>query len=386
MPFKFTGFEDWIPIFTGGIQIDSAGIKHDGDDLIKRAINTFDAKYHEPPLVLGHPEHDKPAYGWVESLKVGQECTQDKPPVNVLYAKFKDVQSDFTKLIQDGLYKKRSASFYPDGRLRHVGFLGAASPAVKGLANVKFNEVDEAKGSSCFNFSDEDADKLFTFTNMFSEMFHKFFSNKPEDSTLTTHKKEPTIMPFSEQDAQDLLAKEREKMDKHFTDIFAKKSTEFAEKLRADFAAERRLTQVMERKTRIDGVCQKMLAAGRIIPAQIDGGLKHFMEVLTDCKPLEFAEKIVDGKNVKGKTIDAFDYFLNFLDPATTAVKFGEHPTISALTLDDDPGLKIDGLIAEIQKVRPEVPYNMAFTEVQTEHPELAAQYEFQLAQGRAKR
>ena len=39
--------------------------------------------------------------------------------------------------------KKRSASFYPDGRLRHVGFLGAAPPAVKGLADIGFTAEED---------------------------------------------------------------------------------------------------------------------------------------------------------------------------------------------------------------------------------------------------
>ena len=43
----------------------------------------------------------------------------------------------------DGLFKKRSASLTPDLKLNHVGFLGAAAPAVKGLKDVEFTEDSE---------------------------------------------------------------------------------------------------------------------------------------------------------------------------------------------------------------------------------------------------
>ncbi|MDP1995112.1 MAG: hypothetical protein Q8K40_07690, partial [Ignavibacteria bacterium] len=39
--------------------------------------------------------------------------------------------------------KKRSVSLNPDNSLRHVGFLGAALPAVKGLADLQFAELPE---------------------------------------------------------------------------------------------------------------------------------------------------------------------------------------------------------------------------------------------------
>jgi len=138
---NFKGFDDWIEIFKGGKQIDSQGREHDGDALIDRAVNNFNTANHEPPLVAGHPKDNSPAFGWVAGLKkVG----------NSLYAKFKDVVPEFQAAVKNGRYKKRSASFYPDGRLRHVGFLGAAPPAVKGLADLSFSDDD----STTFDFEE----------------------------------------------------------------------------------------------------------------------------------------------------------------------------------------------------------------------------------------
>ncbi len=132
------GLSEWFEAFKGGKQIDSAGKEHDGDALIDKAVSSFDATYHEPPLVIGHPKHDDPAYGWVAGLK-----TKVKDGVKYLFAKSKEVVPEFSDMVESGQFKKRSVKFYPDGRLRHIGFLGAMPPAVKGLANVEFSDEDE---------------------------------------------------------------------------------------------------------------------------------------------------------------------------------------------------------------------------------------------------
>ena len=136
---QFKGFDEWIEIFKGGKQTDSQGREHDGDEIIDKALASFNVKEHEPPLTVGHPEDNSPAYGWVEGIKAIV-----KDGAKVLMAKFRQVAPDFEDLVKQGLFKKRSASFYPDGRLRHVGFLGAAPPAVKGLADMAFAEKDES--------------------------------------------------------------------------------------------------------------------------------------------------------------------------------------------------------------------------------------------------
>ncbi|MFH1684062.1 MAG: hypothetical protein ABIA67_04185, partial [Candidatus Margulisiibacteriota bacterium] len=140
---NFAGFDDFVPIFQGGKQTDSQGCEHDGDELINKAVELFNPEYHEPPITVGHPKDNSPAFGWVESLKTVSQKLKDGSAIKVLMAKFKDVVPEFASAVQQGLYKKRSASFYPDGRLRHVGFLGGMPPAVKGLADIGFNDTDQ---------------------------------------------------------------------------------------------------------------------------------------------------------------------------------------------------------------------------------------------------
>ena len=79
-----------------------------------------------------------------------------------MFADFAQVDDDFAELVKKGRYKKVSASFYPPNHpsnpqpenwyLRHVGFLGAHPPAVKGLAAINF--ADDEDGVVSFGESD----------------------------------------------------------------------------------------------------------------------------------------------------------------------------------------------------------------------------------------
>jgi hypothetical protein len=122
----------WIEIFRTGVYPEGTFTKEDLDVIAR----DYRPQVHEAPVVVGHPEHNKPAFGWVEALR---------REGNILLAKFKDVIPEFADMVRRGLFKKRSASFYmpylsPTGHwyLRHVGFLGAAPPIVKGLQDIRF--------------------------------------------------------------------------------------------------------------------------------------------------------------------------------------------------------------------------------------------------------
>lgn len=131
-----------LHIFKPGRQIAMSGeaLEFSEADLSASA-RAYDPAKHEAPIVIGHPRQDAPAYGWVKSLGVGADG---------LMAAAHQVDAAFAELVDAGRYKKVSASFYlPDAAnnpvpgvyyLRHVGFLGAQPPAVKGLKPVEFGE------------------------------------------------------------------------------------------------------------------------------------------------------------------------------------------------------------------------------------------------------
>jgi len=135
--------DQWVQVFKTGRHTDaSGGEKVWSKDDLDRIIYSYNPQGHEAPVVIGHPEENAPAYGWVEALKREGE---------VLYAKLKNLVPEFVDMVRRGLFKKRSISLYPDLTLRHVGFLGAMPPAVKGLADIKF---DVGKESTTISFSD----------------------------------------------------------------------------------------------------------------------------------------------------------------------------------------------------------------------------------------
>ncbi|WP_152663873.1 hypothetical protein [Sphingomonas sp. SRS2] len=73
---------------------------------------------------------------------------------DILVADPQDVDVSFAELVRAKRYKKVSAQFYPPNHpanptpgvhyLKHIGFLGAAAPAVKGLREVSFSEEQQA--------------------------------------------------------------------------------------------------------------------------------------------------------------------------------------------------------------------------------------------------
>lgn len=105
---------------------------------------SYDPQLHEAPIVVGHPKQNLPAYGWIKSLQVR---------AGALVAVPDQVETQFSEMVQDGRFKKVSAALYsPTDKgnptpghyyLRHVGFLGAEPPAVKGLKPIEFSEGDE---------------------------------------------------------------------------------------------------------------------------------------------------------------------------------------------------------------------------------------------------
>lgn len=247
----FKGFGDWIEIFRGGKQTDSSGADHDGDELIENAVTTFDPAFHEPPLVVGHPADNAPAFGWVAGLK-----KEIRDGVQVLYARFKEVVPEFAALAESGIYKKRSASFYPDGRLRHVGFLGAAPPAVKGLADIAFGDTQDAA--------------TFDYRNNFEErdMTTQTYTETQLQSALSDQ--EARIRAQMKADIESAVAAERERV-----------AAEFAEQQR----------QASEKAMR-KGISDRLTAliAGGKIPPALAAGIPQFAESLPIADVIEFSE------------------------------------------------------------------------------------------------
>lgn len=124
---------DWCEIFRAGTYKDSEGKEREyTEEDIDTIINNFNEdKNPSVPNVVGHPKLNAPAYGWVDKLKRSGKS---------MYAKFKQVPQEFKNAVNSGWFKNRSISLYPDLKLRHIGWLGAAAPKVKGMEEFQFSE------------------------------------------------------------------------------------------------------------------------------------------------------------------------------------------------------------------------------------------------------
>lgn len=129
---------NWFDIFRAGTHADSSGreITVTRDDLA-RLTASYDPTHHEAPIVVGHPRTDDPAYGWVKALRLDGDTLQALPG---------EVEPQFAEMVRQGRYKKVSVKFQLADSglvLRHVGFLGAVPPAVKGLRSARFASQDD---------------------------------------------------------------------------------------------------------------------------------------------------------------------------------------------------------------------------------------------------
>lgn len=273
--------KDWIEIFKTGTHTDASGKKKTFTEAdLDRMASTYNPASHEAPAVIGHPKDNAPAWGWVE--KVRREGGK-------LLAKFKQVQPAFADMVESGLFKKRSVSIYPDGTLRHVGFLGAQPPAVKGLADIKFSE--------------NEACETFEFEEPVGETF------------APTTKKEgdmPTVEELQKKLADEKAAREKAENE-------AKTFKARAEGAEANFAE----TQKAAGKKAIADFIEAGIKEGKILPAWKAAGLGTFMEHLegvSDGQAAEYEFSEGKGKQTPGK------WFRDFI------LSFSEHPLFKEMT------------------------------------------------------
>lgn len=135
---------------------------------LKQMATAYDPAKREAPLVLGHPDDDKPVYGQVVALVA-------HGPALFCVA---DVSNELMNLVRVGRYKNVSASFFqPDQYanpykgayyLKHVGLLGAVNPSIKGMQPVAFSMP------AAF----EDADHFDTESLSFSERDHYTYQQR----------------------------------------------------------------------------------------------------------------------------------------------------------------------------------------------------------------
>lgn len=125
---------------------------------LQALCSVYDPAGAPAPAVVGHPKTDDPAFGWASAFRYDEGAQR-------VVADIGELEPAFAEAVAAGRYKKISLSlFQPDSPNnpkpgsyypKHIGFLGAAAPAVSGLKPVSF-AGDEA-GVVTFEFADASA-------------------------------------------------------------------------------------------------------------------------------------------------------------------------------------------------------------------------------------
>lgn len=307
---QFAGFKDWIEIFSAGTHTDAAGKTREFTTADLDRIVANHSTEHPAPAVVGHPKSNDPAYGWTGGglKRVG----------NKLMALFTQVEPAFEQMVKDGRFRNRSIKIAKGNNgfvLQHVGFLGAAPPAVEGLKPIQFEsgavesyEFDWGDGYNLSliargmrrlrdffiaTYGQEKADVVMPDDDIAAlerAAVVEQLAPDPDDApapvpaptaSYSAHQELPVTDPvktFTQADLDAAVAKAAE--------------AEIAKRL----AAESRVAE-FERSQRLDkskAAVDKLVSEGRLLTGQIEG-LAEFMASLDDGADFEFTATAGDA-------------------------------------------------------------------------------------------
>jgi hypothetical protein len=293
------------------------------------SARAYDPALSEAPLVVGHPRLDAPAYGWVKSLAFSDSALEAQPD---------QVEPAFAEMVAAGRFKKISASFYPPDSpnnpvpgvyyLRHVGFLGAAAPAVKGLRMPEFSEADE---SITFEFGEYDDVRNAELWRSLRDWMIGKFGQDEADKVVPGY----TVSSL-EQSAQDELREDAaesgtaspifaEQPNKEVSSVTPEQKAALEAEnaqLKSDLAS----LKTAQIHSAHAAFAEQLVAAGQLMPAQVDIAVATLDFFAGQEIIVEFGEG-----DAKAPLIDGFKTFLSglpkrldFSETATNAAAAGE--------------------------------------------------------------
>lgn len=275
-----------IQVFRVGTHTDSAGVERtfSAEDL--RAIaDKFDPEKGAAPIVKGHPKTDDPAFGWIERFLF-------EAASGILYAVPKEVDPTFMAEVSAGRFRRVSIALYsPDSPHnpmpgmyypRHVGFLGAAAPAVKGLKAANFH--DDNEGFLMFDLNDDKQ------TGKFSEAIANAFA-----TALVKIGFKPAVEPPKGDPGDPKATAEYQALEAQRVEIEQKLEAE--QKARADLEAK-------QARQDIAAFTDKLADEGRLTPNEATR-ITEVLFALDGAAEIEFTEGEGDkAQKVKAKPID----------------------------------------------------------------------------------
>jgi len=325
----FKGFDDLVELFKAGEQTDSLGntrnfTTDDLDDMVKN---------HESfPIVIGHPKVDAPAYGWSSKLVRDGDS---------LFGKFTDVESQFSDMVEKKRFPNRSLRLRltDDGfKVAHVGFLGAAAPAIPGLKSLEFSEDDSALD---FEFSGYAETVMARMLRRLREYFIDKESIELADSLLPEYELEAIAEDAMRDRMEDNKSETSFNQHQHSNkpnnngganvpdtktysqqevdDLLAKKDTDFESSendLKTQLSTERKARLTTEYTLFVDGAVDE----GKLTPAMAAGAVDFMLKLSADAE-FEFSQGEGDDK-AKTKT-NPVDWFKDFVGGLGKTVSLG---------------------------------------------------------------
>ncbi|HEU4602028.1 MAG TPA: hypothetical protein VFS24_08670 [Steroidobacteraceae bacterium] len=294
------------------------------EQMLRDACAAYDPSLHQAPVVIGHPKMDDPAYGWIKSLEFSDD--------GYVIAEEEQLEPQFAELREAGRYKKVSASWYlPDAPsnpkpgslyLKHVGYLGAAAPAVKGLRTANFAASEEGT----VEFGDWADSQVASILRRVREFFIEKFSLDDADKVLpdwelksleeAARATTQTNLSYTEPTESDPMTKE-----------------ELAAKLQEIQAREAALATreatFTERETRISAheaaqrlqvlvaFAEELIKAGQLLPASKD-------QFVAFCAQINEAGVVEFGEGDSKQSQPSLDWFKSFMKSQPKVVEFRE--------------------------------------------------------------
>lgn len=306
--------------------------------MLQSAVDAYDRALFDAPLVIGHPKLDDPAYGWVAGLHISD---------GQLYAEPVDVDPQFAELVEQKRYKKISASWYlPDAPnnpkpgtlyLRHVGFLGAAAPSVKGLRNASF-AADE---QGVVEFADWDQ---ITISNLFRRLREYIIGRdgaEAADKVLPDYEINSLQINAVDTNPHRALFADPSTIQQGDTDTMTPEEKARLDALEAENKTLKdnnaklsgQVTEFSERETKARSDAQHaenvsfaegLIKEGRLLPGAKDSTVALMDKLALESSAVEFGEG--DGKQSK----TPLEIYREQLQAQPVVVDFGEHGAGSA--------------------------------------------------------
>jgi hypothetical protein len=350
-----------IQVFRAGRHRAENGQTYEFSEADVQAIaSAYDPQLHAAPIVLGHPKTDDPAFGWVK----GFACEG-----GALVPEFEKVNPAFAEGVESGAYRYTSLALYgPDEPgnpkpgswyPRHVGYLGARPPAIKGLT-AAFAQDDQAQPIVFAEFADPEIGQVAGIVRRSLRSLRDWMISK-----FGVEEADKAVPQWNEEWAGDIQVTVRAEVEAEGKPAFAEpapagdggadSADPLAERLAALEAREAAIAAREQQaaaqtaafaeaalRTARDAdaaYVDQLVKDGRLPPVHRDGVLASLAHARGDSGGVAFAEGV-----------DAHAALRGLLDGLGASIRFAEFAAPDGLALSDDPAARA----AEITRIREE--------------------------------